>query len=164
MKRRLLIMRHAKSSWDNTDLADHQRPLNKRGKRDAARMGEELEMLECVPELIITSDSQRTTETYSIMTEAFTQMPEIESTRAFYGGDPSDIIDALDSIPDHISTVMVLGHNPGWTTAVGYFSNEYVEMTTANVAILECDSESWAEASQQGGFNLTSILRPKELD
>ncbi len=164
MKRRLLIMRHAKSSWDDASLADHQRPLNKRGKRDALRMGEELEAVDCVPEIIITSDSQRTTETYSLMIEAFSEMPEIESTRAFYGGDVSDISDALDALPDHISTVMVLGHNPGWTTAVGYFSNDYVEMTTANIAILECDSETWVEATSQGGFVLKTVLRPKELD
>lgn len=164
MKRQLLIMRHAKSSWDNANLADHQRPLNKRGKRDANRMGEELVSLDCVPQIIISSDSQRTTETFSIMTKAFPDVPEIESTRAFYGGDASDIADALDALPDHVSTVLVLGHNPGWTSAVGYFSNEYVEMTTANIAILECESETWAEASIQSGFVLKSILRPKELD
>ncbi len=165
MKRRLLIMRHAKSSWNNEDLSDHQRPLNKRGRKDATRMGEELVALDLVPEIIISSDSQRTTETYSLLVEALGEsIPEIDTTRAFYGGNADDISDALDDVSDHISTIMVLGHNPGWTQAVGYFSDEYVEMTTANIAVLECDAETWAKASARGKFTLKSVLRPKELD
>ncbi len=157
-------MRHAKSSWDDDSLTDHQRTLNKRGRGDAKKMALELEKRNLVPELIISSDSERTTQTYEIMLKTFSSdAPRVIKRSEFYGGRMHDISEALEEVEDHISCVLVLGHNPGWEQSVSYFTNDSVSMTTANIAVLSTESENWIEATAMGAFDLLVLLRPKEL-
>jgi len=160
--KRLIIMRHAKSSWSSGANTDHARPLNKRGMRDAPRMGDALRERGWVPELAISSDSQRTRETWAGVAAELGEHIVVTFTSALYHAGPREIAAELAELSDDIDTVIVLGHNPGWEDAVHYFSGVSTTMTTANCALLEADG-AWDELAEADAWTFVEILRPKEL-
>lgn len=162
MSKRLIIMRHAKSSWTSGAATDHQRPLNKRGRRAAPRVGARLRELGWIPDLVIASDSQRTRETWQRMQAEFPDPIAEQFSSAFYHGGLTAITDACTTLTEDISTLLLLGHNPGWEYAVAELSGQWIQMTTANAALLESDAEDWAEAMEENWI-LVEVLRPKEL-
>jgi len=162
MKKRLIIMRHAKSSWTSGAATDHQRPLNKRGRNAAPLVGARLRDLGWIPDLVIASDSQRTRETWQRMQAEFPDSIEERFNSDFYHGGLADIANACARLTNDISTVLVLGHNPGWEGAVAELAGQWVRMTTANAALLESDIDGWAKTMEQN-WGLVDVLRPKEL-
>ena len=162
MGKRLIIMRHAKSSWTSGAPSDHRRPLNKRGRLAAPRVGARLRELGWVPDLVIASDSQRTRETWQRMQPEFPHTIEERFSSAFYHGGLREIANACSTLTDDISTLLVLGHNPGWEDAVGDLSGQWIRMTTANAALLQNNARNWAEA-MEADWELFGVLRPKEL-
>ena len=162
MSKRLIIMRHAKSSWTSGAATDQQRPLNKRGRRDAPRISARLRDLGWIPGLVIASDSERTRETWQRMKAEFPHSIEKRFSSAFYHGGLSAIANACSMLTEDISTLLVLGHNPGWEDAVSGLCGEWVRMTTANAALLESNADDWAEAIE-ANWVLVDVLRPKEL-
>lgn len=164
MAKRLLVTRHAKSSWKSGADSDHARPLNKRGRRDAPRVAAHLVGLGWVPERVLSSDSQRTRETLELMLEVLEPEPEVEFSRALYLAGPPEVEEALNELPDEVETVMVLGHNFGWEEVVAWLSGEATTLTTANAALLSCEAASWSEAVEAAGeWTLHEVVRPKEL-
>ena len=155
-------MRHAKSSWTSGAATDHQRPLNKRGRRAAPLIGARLRELGWTPDLVIASDSERTRETWQRMQAEFPDYVEERLDSDFYHGGLADITSACTRLTNDISTVLVLGHNPGWEDAMAELAGQWVRMTTANAALLESDMNDWAEIIE-GNWVLVDILRPKEL-
>ena len=162
MSKRLIIMRHAKSSWTSGAATDHQRPLNKRGRRAAPRIAARLRDLGWIPDLVIASDSERTRETWQRMRTEFPHPIEERFISAFYHGGSAAIVNACNMLTEDISTLLVLGHNPGWEDAVADLTGQWVRMTTANAALLESDAEDWPEA-MEANWVLLEVLRPKEL-
>jgi phosphohistidine phosphatase len=162
MSKRLIIMRHAKSSWSSGAASDHQRPLNKRGRRAAPLVGARLRDLGWIPDLVIASDSERTRETWRRMQAQFPNTIEERYSRNFYHGGLNAIASACASLADDVSIVLVLGHNPGWEGAVAKLSGQWERMTTANAALLESAARDWPGA-MEAGWTLVDILRPKEL-
>jgi len=155
-------MRHAKSSWTSGAATDHQRPLNKRGRHAAPRVGARLHELNWIPDLVIASDSQRTRETWQCMQAEFPHPIEEYFSSAFYHGGLADITSACTMLDENISTLLVLGHNPGWEDAVAKLCGQWVRMTTANAALLESDFDDWADV-REAHWVLIDLLRPKEL-
>ena len=162
MGKRLIIMRHAKSSWTSGATTDHQRPLNKRGRHAAPRIGARLRDLDWIPDLVIASDSERTRETWQRMQAEFPDSIEENLSSAFYHGGLAAIANVCTSLPADISTLLVLGHNPGWEDAVANLSGQWARMTTANAALLESDIDDWADILETN-WVLVEVLRPKEL-
>ncbi len=162
MSKRLIIMRHAKSSWSSGATSDHQRPLNKRGRHAAPRVGARLHELGWIPDLVIASDSERTRETWQRMQAEFPRSIEERFSSSFYHGGLDAIASACAMLTEDISTLLVLGHNPGWEYAVEKLSGQWVRMTTANAALLESDLNDWAEV-MVANWTLVEVLRPKEL-
>lgn len=162
MKFRLIIMRHAKSSWDAPELRDHDRPLNKRGKKDAPKIAHALVKLKWEPDLILSSSSERTRQTFALMLDVFPPETCTQIVPEFYGGSYDNITHELEKLENERATVLVLGHNPGWEYSLSYFTNQHLSMTTANAALLEAEAEDWIEAISK--FQFIRILRPKELD
>jgi phosphohistidine phosphatase len=162
MRRRLMIMRHAKSSWRSQVPTDHERPLNTRGRRDAAQVGKRLAKLGWVPDLVVCSDSRRTRETWERMERRF---PETRArfTRALYAGGPTELRTEVAHLSANVRTVLVLGHNPGWEEAVVELSGREVRITTANVVLLEREGATWGEALRRGSWSVAGVVRPKEL-
>lgn len=164
MPLRLIVMRHAKSSWDADAPTDHARPLNKRGKRDAPVMGQRLVDLGWAPDLVLSSDAARTRETYSLMCSALDITQRVEFLPAFYSNGFGTLRAALGEVPENFSTVLALGHNPDWEEAVYWLSGESIVMTTANCALLESTDAAWdATVEHRDKWRLVDVLRPKEL-
>jgi len=164
MAKRLLVTRHAKSSWKSGADGDHARPLNKRGRRDAPRVAAHLVGLGWVPERVLSSDSQRTRETLGLMLEVLEPEPEVEFSRELYLAGPQEVAEALAEVSDSVETLMVLGHNNGWEDVVAWLSGEIVQLTTANAALLSCSEATWTEAlAAAGEWTLHEVVRPKEL-
>ena len=162
MGKRLIVMRHAKSSWTSGAPTDHQRPLNKRGRRAAPLVGARLRDLGWIPDLVIASDSQRTRETWQCMQAVFPDTVEVRFSSAFYGGGLAEIASACTPLGEIVSTLLVLGHNPGWEDAVARLSGRRARMTTANAALLESVTDDWAKAIR-ADWAPVAVLRPKEL-
>jgi phosphohistidine phosphatase len=161
---RLIVMRHAKSAWNTDAPTDHARPLNKRGRRDAPRMAEHLANIGWVPERVLSSDSQRTRETWARMSSEFDDHIEVQFTGLLYHGGMGAMQRVLEPLPPDITTAMVLGHNPGLEYAVEWLCGFDVRMTTANAALLLNEAPSWSQAvSTPGSWQLEDLLRPKEI-
>jgi phosphohistidine phosphatase SixA len=160
---RLIVMRHAKSSWKSGVSEDHQRPLNKRGRRDAPRVAQELAELGWSPQVVLSSDSQRTRETWDLMSPSLAPRTVSFLPQLYLAG-IEQVRAACVGLADDVGTVLVLGHNPGWEDAARWLSGEEVRMTTANAALLEHEGDSWSSAlGEPGSWSLRRLLRPKEL-
>ena len=159
----LLILRHAKSSWNNTNLSDHERPLNKRGKRDAPRMGKLLAEQNLTPDLIITSSAERALTTAELVALNSGYEEEITVTRHLYHGDPEDYFEVLREKGDLHHCVMVVGHNPGMEALVEDLTGAYERMPTATLIQIELPFDSWAECADEPAGKLIAVWRPKEL-
>lgn len=163
MSRRLILMRHAKSSWKFPELDDHQRPLNKRGKRDAPRMADALESRGWWPQRVLSSDAVRTLQTWARMAEGHPTC-ELVSDPGLYMAGAQQVQALARDTPDRIGTLLVLGHNPGWEMALTWLCGARDPMTTANAALLLSEAGTWQQAFESpGGFALEALLRPKEL-
>ena len=163
MQRRIVVMRHAKSSWKNAGQSDHQRPLNKRGRADAPRIGARLTELGWAPERVLSSSATRTRETFALMNEALGE-PEVTFLDSFYLTGAEAVDDELSKLPDGVESVLVLGHNFGWESVVEWLCGESVSLTTANAVLLSAEGATWQDAlAEVPNWTLHQLLRPKEL-
>ncbi len=159
----LLILRHAKSSWDNALLTDYERPLNKRGKQDAPRMGKLLREQDLVPDLIITSSAERALATAEAVALASGYEQEIRATRSFYHADPEAYLDVLRQLDDSLERVMVVGHNPGMEELLEELTGLWEQMSTAALAQISLPINQWSELDEETTGELVNLWRPKEL-
>ncbi len=161
--RRLLILRHAKSSWDEPGLDDHDRPLNDRGERDAPRMGRLLSRERIVPDRIVSSTAVRARRTAEQVAEACGYGGEIVLTRRLYGADPGECLALLGELQDEDRTVLLVGHNPCLEELVERLAGRAERMPTASLALLVFSVGSWREVASGPRGKLLAIWRPKEL-
>ena len=159
----LLLMRHAKSSWSDKDLPDHERPLNARGKRDATQMGELLNAEDLIPEAILCSTAKRTKTTAKLLVENISFEGEITYLRDFYHGEPEDFIAALNILPDEIDVAMIVGHNPDLEYFLDVLTGAGERMPTAAIACVELPIDSWEELDEDVEGELIEVWRPREL-
>lgn len=170
--RRLILLRHAKSSWENRSIRDHDRPLSRSGQLDAIKVSQNLLKLGWIPQLILSSDALRTRETLKIMQEQVQAFLEAEvhfissfySVAAMDGQTAEHLRQAICKYSrDEILTVMCMGHNRGWEEAASVLSGVTVELKTCNAALLEATGKSWEEAfslSGPGGWKLQGLVKP----
>jgi phosphohistidine phosphatase len=159
----LILMRHAKSSWKETGLSDHQRPLNKRGKRDAPRMASVLEESDYIPDHIICSTAVRAQRTAELFIQNCSYEGEVVTLDSLYHGDIDDFIEAMQSLHNNFSTVMIIGHNPGLEYLLEYLTDEGYRLPTAAIAIIELAIDSWNSMDAYTEGELLEIWRPKEI-
>jgi phosphohistidine phosphatase len=160
----LLILRHAKSAWDDPDVADHERPLNKRGKREAPRMGQLLRDENLVPDLIVSSTAKRARRTAKLVAEASGYEGEIELAETLYLAGAEAYLDALSKVPDQFQRVMVVGHNPGLEELVEVLTGEAESLPTAALAEIALSIVSWRQADESAEGKLVNVWQPRELD
>lgn len=161
---RLIVMRHAKSSWRHPGLEDHDRPLNERGKRSAVAVALELERMDWVPDRVLSSDSTRTRETWDHMKDV---LPDVTATfhRSMYlGGIDQACLEVL-SIEDSPSCILLLGHNPGWSHMVYELTGQPMGLKTADAALLEPQSfHSWDDLmTQPRAWRLAQMIRSRNV-
>ncbi|MCS6890884.1 MAG: histidine phosphatase family protein [Rhodovarius sp.] len=108
----LLLLRHAKSSWDDPSLADHARPLNARGRRAARLMAEEMARRGLCPDLVLVSSARRTLQTLEAL-QPFEETPIVTVSDELYLAPWQTILAVLQRVPDTVRSVLLIGHNPG---------------------------------------------------
>jgi phosphohistidine phosphatase len=165
--KRLFILRHAKSSWDDPGLDDHERPLAPRGLRAVAVLAEHLKANGIEPELVLCSTSRRTRETLEGIHAAGEHVIEPE----LYGASTEDLVARLRRVPAEVESVMVVGHNPTMQTLVLRLASDsgsgeelsqvQAKFPTGALATLTFDS-SWSELSPSCA-RLTAFVGPKSL-
>jgi phosphohistidine phosphatase len=171
--RQLLLLRHAKSSWDDANISDHARPLNARGRRAAAAMRTAMRDLGLAPDVILVSSARRTLQTLETL-EPWDDTPLIEPMDALYLAPGSQLLDVLNGVTETTRSVMVVGHNPGLhelaMTLVGEaglsLSNSDMRRLAEGFptgALAEfAVPGSWAGLGA-GGARLTRFLVPRDL-
>ena len=165
----LYLMRHAKSDWHSAAQADFERPLNQRGVKDAARMGQWLHKQNIAPALILSSPAQRAQQTALAAAEAMRlDAGRIQFNKDLYLADRPTLLHILHGIPEQTESLLLVAHNPGLDELVEWLAPESPPvsesgklMTTAAVARFELPG-GWANL-QRGGAILQQILRPREL-
>lgn len=146
----LYVIRHAKSSWENPLLADIDRPLNDRGKRDAPRMGKRLKERAVVPNLMLSSPAKRALSTCKRIAEILGYgVDKIKTERKLYHADEDDLLNIIKGLNDKCQVVMIFGHNPGLTDFVNLLSDEdhvIDNVPTCGVVCFTFDIDHWKEA------------------
>ncbi|MGD9186569.1 MAG: histidine phosphatase family protein [Desulfobacteraceae bacterium] len=148
----LTLIRHAKSSWKYPDLADYDRPLNKRGRRDAAMMAERLNVRGFSPQRILTSPAVRALRTAEAMAAAIDlSTQQIEITPLIYGGGVQDLLQLIrEQAPDE-SWIALVGHNPEFTILARLLSGRSIEnVPTCGVVESQFETDRWQQVGADG--------------
>ena len=167
--RKLFVLRHAKSSWDNPGLDDHERPLAPRGQRACAVMAEHIRANAIEPELVLCSSSRRTRETLEGVAPAGQRVIEPE----LYSATAGDLVDRLRRVPDDIASVMLIGHNSAVQMLILRLARRDADAAddrasverkfpTGALATLTFDC-GWSELGA-GSARLSAFVIPKELN
>jgi len=143
----LLLVRHAKSIWKDPRLSDHQRPLNKRGKKAAPEMARRLKGLGLQPDVILSSNARRALDTAAAMAKGL-DLPKagIRPTPYLYGAPAREILEIVHRFDDGWQPAMVVGHNPGFTELANrFYPRTIANVPTAGVVKLRFDASSWRQ-------------------
>jgi len=147
----VVIVRHAKSSWDDLSLSDHQRPLNKRGLKDAPMMGARLAEWGPPIDRVISSSATRALTTAELIThEMGLPWDEIQIEDALYHATEEELLDLINEQDDYLDGLMLFGHNPGMAYLVMNLSDiEFDNFPTCGVAVLQFDVDSWSAIGEE---------------
>ena len=160
--KRLYILRHAKSSWDDASLADFDRPLNDRGRESAPLMGRLMRDRGYIPDVAIASPAKRAKKTAKLALEAADINASILFDERVYEASTQTLVNILSGVDDKAESAMIVGHNPGMEGLVRTLTGESQEMPTAALAVIDLNVDSWARVGHETG-TLIEVLRPKEL-
>ncbi|HZA75106.1 MAG TPA: histidine phosphatase family protein [Acidimicrobiales bacterium] len=168
--RTLLLLRHAKSSWADPTVPDHDRPLAPRGARAAGRIAVHLRAEGIRPALVLCSSARRAQETLDALRPAFGETTDVRIENELYGADADEIFQRLCAVDGPVRSVMVVGHNPGLedlATALAGDGDEtallqlHTKFPTGALATLDLRS-GWARLRQSEAY-LTSLVVPRQL-
>ena len=164
MAKTLYLVRHAKSSWGDMTLGDFDRPLNKRGQRDAPEMGRRLKKRGVLPDIILCSPAQRARQTAELLLrELGGSMDGVQFDERIYEASMATLLDLIRSLPAACAAAMVIGHNPSIGWLANQFSGYRIEkMPTCAVAAFELPSFSWRDMGA-GTARLLDFDCPKRI-
>ena len=154
-------MRHAKSDW-NQAVSDHARPLNARGQREAPFMAQHLTRIGWLPEAVLVSDATRTCETWACMWGAFPAVDPRELD-SLYLANAQTILTVARGLPASADCGLILGHNPGMSSAASYLAGALIELKTATAALFTHDGDDWAATTDARGWQLIDVVRARVL-
>jgi phosphohistidine phosphatase len=157
----ILILRHAKSSWKEANLPDHERPLNKRGRRDAPQVGALIKQENLMPDLVLCSTARRARETIQAVVDECGYEGEIRYIPDLYHPEVQEIASILGSLDDTIQTVMLVGHNPELEELVNEITELDLHLPTAALALVKIGIRSWMEAPAGLCGELVHFWAPK---
>ena len=168
----LSLLRHAKSSWDDPELSDHERQLTKRGIKAAIAIGRHIESVGLIPELILCSDAARTRATLTLLLQELgIAAPPTTITEELYLADPDTILRVVEHHAARARHVMVIGHNPGLHDLALSLSSGgkrkdlaavALKFPTAALAHITFAVDKWADLSPATG-HLTHYITPRTL-
>ena len=166
----LHLLRHAKSSWDDATIPDHDRPLAQRGARAARRIAAYLPSGGVRPALVLCSSARRAVETLEALRPALRDTAEVSIEPELYGADASEILERLRTVDPQVPQILVIAHNPGLQDLAIELSAEgdaalldqlRTKFPTGALATFDFDV-SWAELGP-GHAHLTNLVTPREL-
>jgi phosphohistidine phosphatase len=168
----LILMRHAKSAWDDPHQKDIDRPLNGRGRKAAPRMGAWLAGAGFGPDIVLCSTARRTRETLELIRGSLPAEVHTEFAQSLYMAAPREMLTEIGKAPAKAGTLMLVGHNPGIGSLAVLLAgrgepkalgNMHGKFPTAAIAVLGFDVESWSGIAPGSG-KLIAFQRPRDLD
>jgi phosphohistidine phosphatase len=159
----LLLLRHAKSSWDDSSLSDHDRPLKPRGIKSAGRIGRLIDAQKLRPDLVLCSTAVRARETLRLVLEEVDSTVPVEYTDRLYHCSPEVFATVLQSIEWDLPSVMLVGHNPGLEEFLTHLTGQQQTMPTGALAKVELDLSNWSDFGTSTPGRLTEIWCPRDL-
>ncbi|WP_342077138.1 histidine phosphatase family protein [Yoonia sp. SS1-5] len=166
MTKRLILIRHAKSSWDNAFADDHERVLNPRGRAAATAIGNWLGTEGHVPQAILCSDAARTQETAERIISTLPAQPKLELTAMLYHAAPDTVIDLVRKA--QTDTIAVIGHNPGIGMAADMLvdtrplHHRFDDYPTCATTVIDFAIDDWQDMQKQGG-DCVAFVVPRDL-
>lgn len=163
--KRLILLRHAKSSWDNPGLGDHERPLATRGKKAAPRVGEFIKKKSLFPDLVLCSTAARTIETLDLLQQGAGANFHTHYEPRIYYEDEEVIREIITRTDDTVDSLMIIGHNPDMEELVEILTRKNLphhKFSTGAIAVIDFDIDNWKLINVIPG-NLTYFKTPKML-
>lgn len=167
----LLLLRHAKSSWDEPFRSDHDRPLAKRGRKAAPLMGMFMAETDLVPDLVLCSTARRAQETWALASDHLGASCQVEILEDLYHASVPSLISMLQEVPDTVNKVLMVGHNPTFEdlamTLVGSGKGEAErelgqKFPTGALAVIDFPDGGWPEIDMRTGY-LREFVKPRSL-
>jgi phosphohistidine phosphatase len=166
--RRLVVLRHAKSAWPE-GVADHERPLARRGRRDAPAAGRALAEADCLPDLALCSTAVRARQTWELASAQWGTPPPVRRDPRLYAAEVSDLLTAVHAVSPEVETLLLVGHNPGLEELVLELAEDGLDdaldqvrakFPTAAIAVLAWHGPAW-DTLLPGTALLTSMIVPR---
>lgn len=163
--RRLVVLRHAKSAWPD-GVADHERPLAPRGRRDAPVAGRMLAEADCLPDLALCSTAARARGTWELASAEWGTPPPVRHDERLYAADVPDLLEVVHEVPPEVETLLLVGHNPGLEDLVLTLAGDGLDDTldevrtkfpTSAIAVLAWHGATW-HALAPGTALLTDVM------
>jgi phosphohistidine phosphatase len=170
--RRLAVLRHAKSSWDEPDLDDFERPLNERGLKAARRMGRELKDRGLRFDLVLASTAARVRQTIDGLAEKYDFAAPLRFEQEIYLASAATLLSRVRALPDSVQAPLLVGHNPGLEHLLieltrddgrGFRQRIAGKYPTGALAVIELPAESWPAVTPASG-TIVELILPRDLD
>jgi phosphohistidine phosphatase len=162
MAKTLYVLRHGKSKRGPEFDTDFERTLAPRGQRDAVVVGKLLRSFNPPPQLIIASQAARARETAELVAAELDE-PSLQFDEGLYGATSIELMQAVQHIPEHFNTVLIVGHNPGLEGLIDELTDAFdTLLKTCSLAVLEGEADTWAELSSDS-CRLVRLIHPKEI-
>ncbi|MEJ7618709.1 MAG: histidine phosphatase family protein [Pyrinomonadaceae bacterium] len=158
----LLLMRHAKSSWQDEQLSDFDRPLNHRGLSAAPFMGKFIRRTGMVPDAVVSSPARRAKQTAELVRKAGRFDAAIVYDERIYEATAPTLLEVISQIDSATEKVLMIGHNPGFEALLHYFTGEHLSMPTACLAGIYLKIDAWPDIFQARG-TLEVLIKPQAL-
>lgn len=170
--KRLILLRHAKSAWDNPSIADFDRPLTNRGRKAAPMVGAYLARHGLVPGLVLSSSARRAVETLDLVCAGWPTKPAIRKLKSLYLAMPREMLRRLQAVGREPDCVMVVGHNPGIADLAAWLCNQGKaeqrtslarKFPTGAIAVIEFEVEDWSDVDAETG-RLIDFTTPRQIE
>ena len=165
----LYLLRHAKSSWADPTLPDHERPLGPRGRRDAKRIAKHLARHGIEPQLVLCSPAKRTRSTLELLRPALGATSTVRLDAALYAASADKLFERIRNVPEGVDSLMLIGHNPGLQQLALDLASTGAELEqleakfpTAALATLTLANATWSRLRQRDAL-LAAYVIPKQL-
>ncbi len=158
----LLLLRHAKSSWDDPGQKDFDRPLNARGTKAAPLIGKFIRKQKVVPDLVLSSPAERARQTTALVLNAAKVAAELRYDERIYEASAARLLEVVSQIEEGVNVAMIVGHNPGMEELLLALTSEVRHVPTAALASIALDIEKWGKVREAVG-RLEWFVTPKEL-
>jgi phosphohistidine phosphatase len=168
----LTVLRHAKSSWDDPDVEDFDRPLNKRGRKAAVLVGSELKRRNVRFDFVVASPAARVRETLEGLFEGYGETLDVSFDERIYETSEATLLEIVQGLPASSNSPLIVGHNPALERLVvelthdddrGFRNTAAKKFPTAAVAVIELRVSGWAEIAAGSG-EIADLILPRELE